>query len=271
MGPLFVELEIEGEKGMEEFPGIFTEIHRGPSPRVAVRVGLFPGASAAFRWGYPVDLVWELDPPGPLDGHLPEGAAAASICPDDEAMDLLPEIIESFADSRVGELHLTNVNAVRSLARKGYVPIASPERIRAVSERISDLRVSLSGKKLIVHDYFLWRALKGKFPRETGGRVEFSGCQAASGLVYIDWDGNVYPCDSLPVRLGNLLETPFDRIWNSPARSSLLAGIRSAPAACSGCGSYEGCLAACRGLAYIASGDAGAPDPGCPGPGSKLP
>ncbi len=185
-----MELEIEGEKGLEELPAVFAEIHRG-NPRVEARVRLFPGASAVLRWGYPMAFVWELYPPGPIDDAIPEGAIAVSVCPDEDAMELLPEIVESFADSRVRELRLTNVNAMRALAEKGHIPIPKAEQIRVASERISRLRLSLSGRKLVVHDYFLWRALKEKFPRETGERVDFSGCQAASGLAYIDWEGNV--------------------------------------------------------------------------------
>jgi GeoRSP system SPASM domain protein len=135
--------------------------------------------------------------------------------------------------------------------------------LQEAAERIPALNISLGGKKLVVHDFFLWRILRDSFPNETGERVEFSGCQAGSALAHVDWEGNVYPCDSLPVRLGNLQETPFAEIWRSPMRRQVLAAIRSLPAPCGSCDSLKGCLSGCRGLAYLASGTLESADPCC--------
>lgn len=261
--PLFVELRIEGEKGLSELPAVFAEIHKC-NPRIEATVKLFPGAAATARRGYPIDFIWGVNAREPFRRMLPDGARAISFVLDEDTYPDLPEVLEDFAESSLDTLHLPNVNAVRALAEKGHVPIPRPLQLQEAAERIPALHVSLSGKKLVVHDFFLWRVLRDSFPNETGERVEFSGCQAGSALAHADWEGNVYPCDSLPVRLGNLQETPFGEIWKSPARRQILAAIRSVPAPCGSCDHLKGCLSGCRGLAYVASGSLDAPDPACP-------
>lgn len=269
-GPLAVELRIEGARGRGALGAVVSEIHKG-NPRIDVGIRLFPEAADLLRWGYPVRFVWEVTGDGPFSAAVPDGAAAMSFCPDEESVGVLPQLLDDFASSPVPELHLTNVNAIRSLAARGHVPVPTADRIRSAADEVSRLGLSLEGKRLVVHDFFLWRSLKERFPEAVGERVEFSGCQAATSLAYADWEGNVYPCDSLPVRLGNLLETPFAEIWNSPIRLSLAASIKASPASCAGCGDYPGCLAGCRGLAYAVSGALDGADPGCPGPRPSKP
>ena len=260
--PLFVELRIEGEAGLSELSAIFTEIHKC-NPRIEATVKIFPGAAAAARRGYPIDFIWGIDAREPFRRMLPDGARAISFVLDEDTYPDLPEVLEDFAESGLDTLHLPNVNAVRALAEKGHVPIPRLLQLQEAAERIPALQVSLSGKKLVVHDYFLWRVLRGAFPEEVGERVEFSGCQAGSALAYVDWEGNVYPCDSLPIRLGNLEESSFETIWDAPARKQVLAAIRSVPAPCGSCDSLKGCLSGCRGLAYLASGTLESADPCC--------
>lgn len=271
IGPLSIELKIDGPKGLAQLPAVFAELHKG-NPAVEVGIRFFPGASGILRWGYPFRIVWDITDAEPvLPELLPEGAAAMSFCPDEVTIGRLPGVLSEFAEGPVPELHLTNVNAVRSLASKGHVAIPTPDELRSAADGIPPLGRSFEGKRLVVHDYFLWRLLKERFPGAVGARMEFSGCQAATALAYVDWEGNVYPCDSLPVRLGNLVEIPFEEIWKSPVRVSLAASIRSAPSSCAECGAYSGCVAGCRGLAYISSGALDAPDPGCPGPDRGSP
>ncbi|MBI5419431.1 MAG: SPASM domain-containing protein [Deltaproteobacteria bacterium] len=266
--PLAVELRIEGKRGLSEFPAIYTEIHKC-NPRIEATVRLFPEAASVARRGYSVDFVWEVGHRELFRRVLPPGADAISFTSDEGSLAHLPDVLEEFAESEARALHLPNVNAIRALAEVGYVPIPRPGQLKEAAERISLLGVSLEGKKLVVHDYFLWKLLRAVFPNETGDRVEFSGCQAASALAHVDWDGNVYPCDSLPIRLGNLQETTFEKIWRSPARQQVLSAIRSLPPSCEPCDQLEECRSGCRGLACLASGRMSEPDPSCvppPGP-----
>ena len=261
--PMFVELRIEGEKGLSEVPAIFAEIHQGDT-RIEATVPLSPGAIRAAGRGYPIDFLWEVGPRESFRRLLPPGADAISFVPDEDNLVFLPDVIEEFSESGVRTLHLPNINAVRFLAMKGHVPIPTPDMIREAAGRISSLGLSIAGKKIVVHDYFLWRILREAFPGEVGDRLEFSGCQAASALAYVDWEGNVYPCDSLSIRLGNLQETTFEKIWSAPARSRIFEAIRAVPPECGPCNQRNVCLSGCRGLAYLAAGALDAPDPCCP-------
>lgn len=260
--PLFVEIRFKGEKGLSHLPAVFAEIHTC-NPRIEATVELFPGAGAVSRRGYPIDFIWGIPPGEPFLRLLPEGAVAISFVPDEETFPDLPEVLEEFSGSGLDTLHLPNVNAVRALAEKGHVPVPDPSLLREAASRLPALGISMSGKRLVVHDYFLWKVLRESFPDESGERVEFSGCQAGSALAHVDWEGNVYPCDSLPVRLGNLQETALADIWRSPARGRILEAIRSVPAPCGTCDFLKGCLSGCRGLAYVQSGTFDAPDPSC--------
>lgn len=224
-------------------------------------VALSAKATAAARWGYPIHFLWAIEGGKTFSRCIPGEAQAVSFTPDEETILLLPEVLEDFAESGAEELHLPNVNAIRALATRGHIPVPRPEQIREVSERIARNPLPLRGKWLIVHDFFLCRFLRDAFPDEVENRVEYSGCQAGTRLVHIDWDGNVYPCDALPIRLGNLLETPFERIWRSPERQRVVEAIHAALVDCGSCAAYSGCFGGCRGLAYLASG---ATDPGKP-------
>lgn len=261
--PLFVELRVSGERGLRELPGIVAEMQK-TSSRMSLHLPLLPRAGDMARRGYPADCVWDIGPAAGFLARLPEGAEAISFVPDEECADELPEVVAEFADSGLSELHLPNVNAVRAVAERGHVPVPGIDRLRSAAAAVADLRLSLRGKRLIVHDFFLWKSLSETFPGASGGRVEFSGCQAGTALSYVDWEGNLYPCDSLPIRLGNVEEESFERAWNSPARARVADAVRSAPAACEGCAERLGCLGGCRGMAYLASAGFDAPDPACP-------
>ncbi len=250
IAPAFVELSIESDKGIGELSAIFTEIHKA-LPKVEATLALTARATAAARRGYPISFLWVFEGGKPFSRCIPEDARAVSFAPDEETIRLLPKILKDFAESGAEELHLPNVNAVRALATKGHIPVPRAEQIRKAAERIAGDPVPLEGKRLVVHDFFLCRALRDVYAGEEKTRVEFSGCEAGTRLVYVDWDGNVYPCDSIPIRLGNLLETPFDRIWGSPARRRVVEAIHSVPVDCDSCIAHSGC----RGLAHFASGN----------------
>ncbi|MGZ8460600.1 MAG: SPASM domain-containing protein [Candidatus Deferrimicrobiaceae bacterium] len=267
--PLFVELHICGKKGLRDLPGILAELQKTPS-RVSLHLPLLPQAPDMARRGYPVDYVWDVGATAGFLALLPEGAKAISFVPGEHCADELPEVVAEFAGSGLFELHLPNVNAVRAIAAGGHVPVPGIDRLRGTAEAVAALGLSLRGKRLIVHDYFLWKSLSKTFPGATGDRVEFSGCQAGTALAYVDWEGNLYPCDSLPIRLGGLEDGTFEEVWNAPARARVADAVRSTPWACEGCTEHRGCLGGCRGMAYISSGFLDAPDPACPAEGPST-
>lgn len=88
------------------------------------------------------------------------------------------------------------------------------------------------------------------------------GCLAGTSYCVITPNGDVNPCPYLPLRVGNVLETPFDEIW---AKSPIFTEMRTMDwgGRCGTCDHKEIC-GGCRARAYYATdGDLMAEDPWC--------
>ncbi len=111
--------------------------------------------------------------------------------------------------------------------------------------------------KIIIHDPFLWRAF---FPN-----VEFpdGGCQAANTMLFIAPDAGVYPCPTLPVRIGNLQQMSLKDVITSDLKKEVRKNILSMPAGCNGCEEVKQCKGGCRGRAYAMTNSLTRPDPAC--------
>jgi radical SAM protein with 4Fe4S-binding SPASM domain len=72
------------------------------------------------------------------------------------------------------------------------------------------------------------------------------GCAAADGLLHVSPAGDVLPCSSFSHHegLGNILERPFEELWNAPA-PRFFRDKRMAPGPCEGCEKIEICQGAC--------------------------
>jgi radical SAM protein with 4Fe4S-binding SPASM domain len=134
---------------------------------------------------------------------------------------------------------------------------ARPAFDRARARAAADSLASLGPGRLVVHDFFLSEAL-GLAPREA------AGCEAGDALAFVDREGNVFACASLPVLLGNVPGLPLAAAWAGDARSRLRAALARLPAPCSPCPDLARCRGGCRGLARQAHGDLAHADPGCP-------
>jgi GeoRSP system SPASM domain protein len=116
----------------------------------------------------------------------------------------------------------------------------------------------IDGIRLTIHDPFLWRAFNPKVPFPQGG------CQAANTMISIAPDGGVYPCPTLPVRLGEIGGgTSLKEIIISPPKNELRGKILSAPAACDNCPEITVCKGGCRGRSYVAHGSFDGVDEAC--------
>jgi radical SAM protein with 4Fe4S-binding SPASM domain len=262
--PLFVELNVDGKPGLSALSRILDDFAKSFS-RVALTLPILPGAADTVAGRDGVDVAWRIAPEEP--GPFPAEASELSFVPDGRTIGRLPDVIAAFARSGASTLHLPNINAIRFLAETGIVPVPSPVQVADALGRIGDRPVSLDRRRLVVHDYFLWDGLRKLYPGSAGERLEFAGCQAGTALAYVDADGDVYPCDALPIRLGNLAgDDSFERVWEAPARVALVAAIRATPAGCAACPALEACRSGCRGLGYAADGTFDTPDPECPVP-----
>lgn len=115
----------------------------------------------------------------------------------------------------------------------------------------------ISGLTLTIHDPFLWRAFNPGVPFPQGG------CQAANTMIAIAPDGGVYPCPTLPVRLGTIGEAPLKEITASAAKKEFRQKLLDHPGACCECGEVTVCKGGCRGRAYVMHQSMEGDDPAC--------
>ena len=87
------------------------------------------------------------------------------------------------------------------------------------------------------------------------------GCLAGLTYVSIIPDGDVWPCPYLPMKLGNVRETPFSEIWkNNPTLKKLRE--MEYTGACGVC-EYKNTCGGCRARAYFYFDDFMAQEPWC--------
>ena len=112
--------------------------------------------------------------------------------------------------------------------------------------------------------YWPWLVEHRRFSPGRGLRSKaFSGCGAGSGFSYVRFDGEVWPCNFIPVSAGNVRENSFADIWT---HSPLLQGFRHQPRQVKGiCGEcqHQSICGGCRGRALAHAGDLFTADPLC--------
>jgi GeoRSP system SPASM domain protein len=102
-----------------------------------------------------------------------------------------------------------------------------------------------SDLKLTIHDPFLWRAFNPGVPFPQGG------CQAANTMIAISTDKGVYPCPTLPVRLGDLAGESLLEILASPRKKDFRRSLLLYPEACQSCAEIHVCKGGCRGRSLV--------------------
>lgn len=111
---------------------------------------------------------------------------------------------------------------------------------------------------ITIHDPFLWKLFNPSVPFPDGG------CQAANTMLSISPAGDVYPCPSLPLKLGSLVSASLSDIARSSAKMEVRREIVQHPGPCAGCTDLPTCKGGCRGRAFASHGSLDCPDPGCP-------
>lgn len=98
---------------------------------------------------------------------------------------------------------------------------------------------------------------------ETDGMAAMTrGCLAGTGVCFISHRGEVQPCGYLPVSAGNVLETPFNEIWEKSEVFLTLRDYKTLKGKCGIC-EYKGVCGGCRARAHYASGDFLEEEPYC--------
>jgi radical SAM protein with 4Fe4S-binding SPASM domain len=80
------------------------------------------------------------------------------------------------------------------------------------------------------------------------------GCLAGTGVCFISYQGEVYPCGYLPVLAGNLHRQTFDEIWESAPVFHELRDTDNLKGKCGYCEFRNICMG-CRARAFAATGD----------------
>lgn len=132
------------------------------------------------------------------------------------------------------------------------------EAYEALLERILDKQseVSIELKPTCAPQFM-------RIAKERGMDMRFSrGCLAGTHYCVILPNGDVQPCPYLPIKVGNVKQTDFDKLWNE---SQLFNELRTEPlkGGCGACG-YDSICGGCRARAYYYSdGDYLAEEPWC--------
>lgn len=95
-----------------------------------------------------------------------------------------------------------------------------------------------------------------------GGGTPYQ-CGAGSRLITVDVNGDLFPCRRLPVKVGNLLETPLHELYYKSDVFLALRGRDRLPPTCRGCAHSEACRGGLRCLSYAVNNDPFMADPGC--------
>lgn len=88
------------------------------------------------------------------------------------------------------------------------------------------------------------------------------GCLAGTGVCFVSFEGEVFPCGYLPAVAGDLRHQSFAEVWT---QSPVFADLRDTSKLEGKCGrcEYRGVCMGCRARAYAASGNYMAEEPFC--------
>ncbi len=164
----------------------------------------------------------------------------------------LPEVLEFCIDNQIENLVLP---MQRLIGGEEVFSFSSQERKQLTSNLTRIERPAWL--KITIHDPFLWRTF---FPS-----IEFpdGGCQAANTMLYISPQADVYPCPTLPVKIGNLKQMSLKHVIASDLKKQVRKSILATPADCRNCEEVKQCKGGCQGRAFVVHGGSQKSDPAC--------
>ncbi|MBI5416584.1 SPASM domain-containing protein [Candidatus Poribacteria bacterium] len=115
----------------------------------------------------------------------------------------------------------------------------------------------------IVHDYFIWKEFNSNLTGIQTTKGEYNGCQAGNVLAYIASNGDVYPCASMPLKIGSLKKSTFQELWALEDRKELYNAINKDVELCTNC-VFVDCKGGCRGMVYFLNNSFNYQDRLCP-------
>ena len=88
------------------------------------------------------------------------------------------------------------------------------------------------------------------------------GCLAGTGVCFLSFEGEVFPCGYLPAMAGDLRKQPFAEIWNNSKVFADLRDTDKLEGKC-GCCEFRNVCMGCRARAYAGDGNYMAAEPFC--------
>ena len=88
-------------------------------------------------------------------------------------------------------------------------------------------------------------------------------CTAGDTLITVQPNGDLLPCRRMPIKVGNLLETPLVELYQTSALFQKLRNPECMDEICKSCRYGHVCRGGLRCLSYAVSGDPFGCDPGC--------
>lgn len=88
-------------------------------------------------------------------------------------------------------------------------------------------------------------------------------CTAGDTLVTVQPNGDLYPCRRMPIRVGNLMETPLAELYYESSLFRALRNRNCISDGCQGCSYSKLCRGGLKCLSYVMTGDPFKADPGC--------
>ncbi|TNF49447.1 SPASM domain-containing protein [bacterium] len=168
------------------------------------------------------------------------------------ALNDLPRMLETAIGKGCG-LTLPNRPADDITAEEEDLLPGMEELTESSLTRMKKAAAQLGHDRLKVHDFILSAAMELAGP-------EPLGCEAGNSIAFLDREGEVYPCSSLLVKMGDLSSESFASIWAKPIRSRIRKDVCALPSVCAGCPVLDRCRGGCRGIVYHLKGHFGAPD-----------
>lgn len=164
----------------------------------------------------------------------------------------LPEVVLFCRDQGIHRLVLPMQRLYN-----GEVPFLLSRSEQKILQNSFSAIGGVAGLRLTIHDPFLWRAFNPGIPFPQGG------CQAANTMIAIAPDWGVYPCPTLPERLGEIGRGTLKEIITSSAKKELRRRIFENPAACASCPEITVCRGGCRGRSLVMHGSFDGIDDAC--------
>lgn len=88
-------------------------------------------------------------------------------------------------------------------------------------------------------------------------------CGAGDNLITVQPNGDLYPCRRMPIRVGNLLETPLTQLYDEAGLFRDLRDRDRVSLGCQGCDHADSCRGGLKCLSYAVTGSPFTVDPGC--------